>query len=114
MERPVYTSAGVLVLFVVLYFAFQGLFGKTQQQVISAVQIVPTIIAIQPVAPKHDEVSNCIAQANANYPIEWANACYISNDGLARFLENCQLSQSEEDQVDQDRLNAIEDCYSTN
>lgn len=110
MPKPAYGTAGVLILFVILYFAFQGLFGGTHTQT-SAASVQPTLTEIQPIAPNHNEAASCIAQANANYPVEWANACYTSNDGLARFLENCQLSQSDEDRVDLDRLNAIQTCY---
>lgn len=113
---------GVVLIAILIYCVFQAYeYGaathpKVQEQ--ASAQVTPsqehlpppTVAQLQPKTPAVIQITDCIAQANINYPIEWANACYTSYTGLARFLENCQLPQNIENQVDQERLDAIDQC----
>lgn len=103
------TLAWVIVGIIFIWFLWKSF---TPQ--ISIPQIIPTVTLKQPIAPKYAQAANCIEQANLNYAVQWANACYTTTTGLSTLLENCQLSQYMEDKVDQERLDAIEACYSSN
>jgi hypothetical protein len=115
------TVAGVLIVGAFFFGQASGqpaqpqLSASVNQIVAQPALVTPDVQALQPTPSKKvtsPTVASCVAQANANYPVSWANACYNTYNDLQRFLENCQLPQTVENNIDQERLDAIQACYS--
>lgn len=104
-------SIGVsLVIFVVLYFLFKGIFPTPSASVAQQNTTTEPVVSFVGTV---DNRASCLQKVETDYAQNWKTACGEAYTDLQKYLDNCSLPQSYEDQVDNQRLQEMSDCYST-